>query len=642
VTYLDARETLSTFLAGSLPDRDLFQTSIGGLLSAAVCGRADTSVRVYGEMVDLLWRDGNPEAAIRLEELWTDLASTHGFSLLCAYPIGNFFKENDARLFEKICASHEAVIPTERVSGKIDDAGMREIARLQQREVALEAEVAHRKELEKALRDALAARRESEESRAFLLSAITLLSSSLHATERLRDLAALIVANIADGCAIDALREDGTAERLAAAGTLREPSLVVPMSVNDRVVGSLTFSGPRCESALTTELARHAAIAFENSRLYRVACDANRTKDEFLATLSHELRTPLTAILGWARMLTLGNLDDSTMQTAFETIERSARAQTTLIDDLLDLSRIVTGKLTVVRELVDLRSAIDNAVATLRLAAEAKAIQVDVTSTAERVVVMGDPTRLQQIVWNLLSNAIKFSPAGGTVSVALERIGAERARVTVRDNGKGIEPGFLPHVFEAFRQADGASTRSHSGLGLGLAIVKYLTEHHGGTVFATSEGAGRGATFTVTLPLALRRSTALTDREADEVVNLTGTRVLLVDDDADTRQLVSAILRHCGAEVSVADSVSCAWDLLRDERPHVLVTDIAMPNEDGYGLLRRIRGELGGSFPVVALTASIAGDEALREAGFDANVRKPIDPFEFARVVAASVGVASE
>ena len=394
VTFLDARKMIEQFMNGAMPDDDRCISVIGGVLEEAA-GSAPR-IRAYGEMVDLLWRDGNAEAAIRLEELWNDLGTLYPFTLLCAYPIANFYKESDSRLFAHVCSTHARVFPAESFSrGGDDDTRLREIAALQQRAATLEAEIAHRRELERVLRDQLA----------------------------------------------------------------------------------------------------------ENARLYELAQQSNRTKDEFLATLSHELRTPLTAILGWAKMLSIGGLDEKMTRTAVEIIERSARTQASLIDDLLDLSRVVVGKLTLRNEPVDLGLAVDNAVDTTRLAADARGIVIDVRHAARRCVINGDATRLQQIAWNLISNAVKFSPAGSRVEVAIEHRGDD-ATLTVRDSGHGIAPEFLPHVFEPFRQADGASTRSYNGLGLGLAIVKYLAELHGGTVAAASGGDGEGATFTVTLPLA--------------------------------------------------------------------------------------------------------------------------------------------
>jgi signal transduction histidine kinase/ActR/RegA family two-component response regulator len=637
---LDAALTLASFMNGAAPDARLFAAHIGDVIGRAAALRPGAHVRAYGEMVDLLWRDGRPDAAIRLEELWNDLANKYTFSLLCAYPMGNFYKEAHGQHFEHICRTHSRVRPAE-VPDDVD-ARAREIASLQQRAEALNAEVEQRKELEKALRDALAERRREEQRREFLLDATMLLNRSLDYEARLGEVADLAVPRLADWCAVDVPDTDGGLRRVAEAPCPRElgrgeQPLVLPMKVGDRMVGTLTLfrDDGDYDVELAAELARRAAVALDNALLYRLAQHANRTKDEFLATLSHELRTPLTAILGWARLITIGGLDAETMRTAVETIERSAQTQATIIDDLLDLSRVVTGKLTLQSELVDVGAVAGNAVQTLRLAAEAKGIHLDVSIPAGRTIVTGDSTRLQQIAWNLLSNAIKFSETGGSVSLSLQR-GRDHARVVVSDNGRGIAPEFLPHVFEAFRQADGASTRLYGGLGLGLAIVKYLTELHGGTVTAVSGGIGRGAAFTVSLPLALRRSAAVPAVEdtAPELHNLS---VLVVEDDADTRKLVAAMLRLRGADVTTVASAEEARAALRHALPDVIVTDIAMPEQDGFALLRSLRDgdEAVRRIPAVAVTAfgDAKMEAQLREAGFNAYVRKPIDPLQFVRVI---------
>ena len=491
VTFLDARETLNAFMSGTMPDEARFRETIGSVMKQRANGNGGR-IRAYGEMVDLLWRDGNQSAAIQLEQLWNDLAPHFDFSLLCAYPIGNFYRETDTGRFGEICRQHSTVIPTEMFSGMSDESRGREITFLQQRAAALETEVARRKQL--------------EETNAFLAEASSVLNRSLDYDAKIREITNVIVPRLADVCRIDVARDEDEARPVISSLAGDRMRMVAAMRLPDREVGSITFIShtPRYtdeDLILAGELARRCAVALENARLYQLTQQANRTKDEFLATLSHELRTPLTAILGWARMLKLGSIDEDTKQLAYDTIERSARMQATLIDDLLDLSRIVTGKLSVQNEPADLSAIIDSAVQTQLLAAEAKGIVIRVNTPSQRVTVNGDPTRLQQIVWNLVSNAIKFSDAGTSVSVDLER-GADQARIIVRDDGKGIAPEFLPHVFEAFRQADGASTRKYGGLGLGLAIVKYIAELHGGTVAANSPGKGSGATFTVTLPLA--------------------------------------------------------------------------------------------------------------------------------------------
>jgi len=568
VLLLDAHDTLRQFSVGSNVDEKRFVATVGGVIERL--SQSQRRVRAYGEMVDVLWRKGETDAAIRLEELWNDLALRQTFSLLCAYPIGNFSREADTPHFEAICERHGQVVPTETFTRAIDEnARAREVSLLQQRAAILEREIEKRKELEQTLRDALSMRRQAEEQNAFLLEATSVLMRSLDYHTRLTGIIRVIVPRIADWCAIDIVSEDGTCRRVGSAHRdpandellLRMPEIhpapkdrdavadvvksgspkfipnfnvaaleafahsaehareleklgthsliIAPMKLGDRVLGAITFaagdSGRRfaeADLAFIVELTRRTGVALENARLYQLAQEANRTKDEFLATVSHELRTPLTSILGWARMLNLGGLDQETKITALKTIERSARTQASLIDDLLDVSRIVTGKLSLETELVDLTTIVANVGETLRVAADAKNIRVDVGGAEERLVVSGDPTRLQQIVWNLISNSIKFSSPGGSVSVVVER--HERtARMIVTDTGRGISNEFLPHVFEPFRQADGGMTRAQGGLGLGLAIVKYLTEAHGGTVKAASSGEGLGATFTVVLPLAL-------------------------------------------------------------------------------------------------------------------------------------------
>jgi hydrogenase large subunit len=375
---------------------------------------------------------------------------------------------------------------------------------------------------------------------------------------------------------------------------------------------------------------------------------ANRAKDEFLATLSHELRTPLSAILGWTRMLRTARLDEATVARALQTIERNAKLQAQLVEDLLDVSRIITGKLAIDVHVVELGSIIEAALEVVRPAAQAKGIRLDAALDPAAGLVSGDPNRLQQIVWNLLSNAIKFTPAAGRVAIRLERAGLH-ARITVTDTGQGLNPDFLPHVFERFRQADSSSTRAHGGLGLGLAIVRQLVELHGGTVGVASPGLGKGATFGVNLPLTGVAAPAgdagpdVADERADPGVSLEGLRVLVVDDQEDARELVRLFLTTHGAEVTSAASVAEAMAALERAIPDVLVTDLAMPHEDGYALLRRVRAlahERGRPIPVLAVTAfaGVEDSRRVRAAGFAAHLAKPVEPQQIARAVALAVG----
>ncbi|MBM0744115.1 response regulator [Phormidium sp. CLA17] len=362
------------------------------------------------------------------------------------------------------------------------------------------------------------------------------------------------------------------------------------------------------------------------------AQQANRIKDEFLAVLSHELRSPLNPILGWARVLQMNRQDEAKTQYALETIERNAKLQAQLIEDLLDVSRILQGKLSLNPVPVGLTFTIQAALETVRLAAEAKSIQIQTVFEPNIGQVLGDSGRLQQIVWNLLTNAVKFTSQGGKVRVGLARLG-NQAQITVSDTGKGISPDFLPHVFDYFRQADSTTTRKFGGLGLGLAIVRHLVELHGGTVQANSLGEEQGATFTIQLPImaASQMSQADTPPHNPSDFNLNGWQVLFVDDDRDSRELITFLLQQYGAKVTEVESASEALNKLGQANFDLLISDIGMPSMDGYALIRQIRErslEQGRDLPAIALTAyagEIDQQQALA-AGFQQHITKPIEP----------------
>ena len=368
---------------------------------------------------------------------------------------------------------------------------------------------------------------------------------------------------------------------------------------------------------------------------------ANRMKDEFLATVSHELRTPLNAIIGWAHMLQRANLDEETQTRALETIERNAKSQAQLIEDILDVSRMISGKMRLQMAPVDIASVIKTAVDAVQLAANSKDIDLQITLGSPSRYVLGDSNRLQQVVWNLLSNAIKFTPAGGRVAVRFE-VDGSHARITVSDTGQGIGEEFLPHVFERFRQADGASTRIHGGLGLGLALVRHLVELHGGTVAARSDGRGRGAAFIVELPLAPDKTQAPLSYEAQgdlsatppsSLAALEGRRVLIVDDHVDTLVMLGAMLSNQRAEIQLASSGEQALEILTWYQPHAIVMDLGMPGEDGYSLIQRIRRgeqEANPDVPTVALTAQVRVEDRARalSVGFNMFVPKPVEADE--------------
>ncbi|MDQ4079586.1 MAG: PAS domain-containing protein [Gemmatimonadota bacterium] len=370
----------------------------------------------------------------------------------------------------------------------------------------------------------------------------------------------------------------------------------------------------------------------------RIAERANRAKDEFLATMSHELKTPLNALIGYAQLLQSRQMPADLIDRALESIERNAKAQGKLVDDLLDVSRIITGKLHLEVRHVDLAEVIDAAIDTVRLAADAKRLTLERHLDRSGLRVMGDAARLQQVFWNLLSNAVRFTPERGRIDVRLEHAG-DFARVTVSDTGQGISPEFLPYVFERFRQADPTVTRRHGGLGLGLAIVRHLVEMHGGTISVESKGRERGATFTAMLPLSEHSSASETSdghREESDPESLKDVRVLLVDDNSDALELLRTVFARAGADVEVAGSAAEALRLARNRAPDVVVSDIGMPDTDGYELIRRLRATPeGAAIRAVALTAYAGADHRRQalEAGFQEHVPKPVDVVQIVDLV---------
>jgi signal transduction histidine kinase/CheY-like chemotaxis protein len=461
--------------------------------------------------------------------------------------------------------------------------------------------------------------------------------------------------------------------------------LSVPViSRSGEVIGGLFFGHP--EPGIFTEraerlvvgVASQSAVAIDNARLYEAAqksaderkrlLDSERSaraeaerlselKDEFLTTLSHELRTPLSSILGWAQVLRHGVRNRADLDKGLATIERNARIQTQLIEDLLDMSRITSGKVRLDIQTVEPISFIEAALETVGPAADAKGIRLETLLDPAAGPISGDPGRLQQVAWNLLSNAIKFTPKDGKVQVVLQRVNSH-IEISIADTGVGIPPGFVAHAFERFRQADASTTRRYSGLGLGLAIVKSLVELHGGTVQVESAGEGQGSTFTVQLPLiAVTRSA---DREqqshprtptaavADFIMaDLSGIKVLVIDDEADTRDLLRRVLMDCNAIVFSAGTADDALSLVEREKPDVLISDIGMPNVDGFELLRRVRAlgqAKGGEVPAIAFTAFARSEDRTRalRAGFRTHVSKPVEPSELVATVASVAGRAAD
>src|SRR5439155_14188428 len=477
--------------------------------------------------------------------------------------------------------------------------------------------------------------------------------SSQPSAEAIRSRRTVVIPEITEETLVSTARDD---RHLAIVRRLRPYSaLAVPMAIRLRVIGASTLvrttQGHRYDDAdvaMAEELARRAALAVDNATLYAEAEqaraqaeEANRAKDEFLAVLSHELRTPMNAVYGWARMLQMGQIDSATTPRALDAIVRNAHIQLQLIDDLLDVSRIISGKMRLDIRPVDLPRVLESALDAVRPATEAKGVRLQSLIDPSAGPLNGDPDRLQQVVWNLLMNAVKFTPRDGRIQLALQRVGSH-LEVVVSDTGAGIRPELLPVIFDRFKQGESGSTRNQGGLGIGLALVRHLVELHGGSVTAESAGEGQGATFRVKLPLVAAAIEPEEDRAhptAGEPVpayhgpSLRGLRVLVVDDDPAALELIATILSRAEAEARLCSSPPEALAMLRSWKPHVLVSDIEMPGEDGYALIRKVRGLAGsdgGQIPAVALTAYGRPEDRVRSlsAGYSMHVAKPVDPVE--------------
>lgn len=442
-------------------------------------------------------------------------------------------------------------------------------------------------------------------------------------------------------------------------GLRPETSMAVPMAVMGRIIGTIEVqsyqSGVyRPEHVTAMSMAANlTAVAIENVRLLKLertarqaAEESNRLKDEFLATVSHELRTPLTAILGWSRLLEDGSVDEVVSKQAIETICRNAKAQAQIVDDILDVSRIITGNLYLDLHPLELAPVVKSAINVVRPTADAKGIRIEARLSATRAMVSGDANRLQQVIWNLLSNAVKFTASGGRVTVKLSRVGSA-VEIAVSDTGQGISREFMPYVFDRFRQADSTTTRHHGGLGLGLAIARHLVEIHGGSIKAESAGEGRGATFTIKLPVidaGVKTPAVYSDAREQTAAAiapqlLSGVNVLLVDDDSDTLKLMTTALTRRQATVTAVSSAGEAMKAIRRRRPDVLVSDIAMPDEDGYGLIEKIRlleADESDNIPAVAITAYAKEEdrEKALSSGFQIYLAKPVELTELISVVA--------
>jgi signal transduction histidine kinase/ActR/RegA family two-component response regulator len=432
--------------------------------------------------------------------------------------------------------------------------------------------------------------------------------------------------------------------------------LVVPLQIKTSMFGSITLARSdsgrhytQSDLLLAEDLARRAAAAIDNARLYELsrterarAEAATRTKDEFVAMVSHELRTPLNVIMGWVRLLRSGTLSEQTREQALEVVERNANAQSQLVADLLDISRVITGKIRIDPAQVDLANLLNLVVEDARFALEAKRLELHVDFTGEATVMRGDAERLRQVVWNLLLNAVKFTPKGGDIWLTLRRVDSD-LELVVRDSGMGIAPEVLPYIFENFRQSDSKTTRAHGGLGIGLSIAKHLVDLHGGSIGARSDGLGQGASFTVRLPVSplvsatvgVSKVAVTTPRRHDlpRPATLAGMSVLVVDDEEDARDLLRIVLESCDVTVHDAANAGDALAKIQEERVDLIVSDIGMPEEDGYSLIRKIRslpGKEKANIPAIALTAFARNEDRSRALleGFNMHMAKPVEPAE--------------
>jgi PAS domain S-box-containing protein len=453
----------------------------------------------------------------------------------------------------------------------------------------------------------------------------------------------------------------GDEERLATLRALGLTSyLCVPILLHTRAVGAITMATAGLRRRYTQEdlrfaelVAARAALAVENSLAYEQLQAANRLKDEFLATLSHELRTPLNAVLGYARMLRLGVVKPEKTQHALDVLERNATALTQIVEDVLDVSRIISGKVRLHMRPVSLAKVTSDAVATVQPAADAKNVHLECNCDVKVGAVSGDPDRLQQVIWNLLSNAVKFTPTGGRVQVQVRSVNSD-LEIVVRDTGIGIPKQFLPYTFERFRQAESGSTRRQGGLGLGLAIARHIVEMHGGTIEAASDGEGHGSTFTVRLPLLRSRSESRTDGQPPvdraaqpppnpKLPDLSRLLVLVVDDDEDALAMMRDMLENASATVVTANSAVEALEIIHQNHPDVLISDVAMPEMDGFDLIGRVRTSTDSAIrniPAAALTAYARSEDRARSlrAGFEMHLAKPVDPAELAAAVSTLAG----
>jgi PAS domain S-box-containing protein len=637
---LDASETMSTFMVGGMPDPQLFNETVGGIL--ANLSQGGRRIRAFGEMVALLWAEGNRDAAIRLEELWNKLGKRYTFALFCAYPIANFDQEIHAAPFDGICSCHTRVIPTESYAANGDvDKRLRMIALLQQKAQSLEAEIEHRAEAQKAL-----AKRERELADFFE-----------NATEGLHKVGAdgtILWANKAEYDSLGYPAEEYIGHSI----TEFHVDAHVIADILQKLQTGQTLENLaarlRCKNGSIKQVLINSNACFENGEFAYTRCftrdvtdqwqaeqalrEADLRKDAFLATLAHELRNPLAPIGNALELLRVNQADEPAAMEAIEIMERQLRQLTRLVDDLLDISRITRDKIELRKETIELTSVIQNAIETSRPLIDSAGHELIVKLPTRPLFVRADAARMAQVFSNLLNNSAKYTQRGGQIEIDAQQI-ADEAVVTVRDNGMGISCEALAYVFDMFRQVDGSLERSQGGLGIGLTLVRRLVELHGGTINAQSEGSGKGCEFMVRIPLAAADAATTSASQAAGKLLPPKRRILVVDDNKDSGDTLSLLLRLKGHDVRTGRNGFEAVDLAAEFSPHVILMDVGMPKMNGYDATRRIREMAGGrDMLIIALTGWGQSEDVQRsaDAGCSVHLVKPVDFTALEKLLAAT------
>lgn len=625
---LDAKETLDKFFINGAPDSLLFEEVVGGVVAAV--GAGGRKIHAFGEMVALLWADGNRQGAIQLEQLWNELAKKHRFALFCAYPMSGFGDSGDGMSLDSVCSCHTQVIPAESyAAAPTEEQRLRAITLLQQKALALEAEIAHRKEVEKAL-----ANRESE-----LTDFFENASEGLH---KVGPDGMILWANNAECQLLGYTREEyigrsirefhvdsdtieSIFQRLGRGESLENVS--ARLRCKDGRIKHVLISSSACIEDGSLRYTRcftrditHRHLAEESLK------EADRKKDEFLATLAHELRNPLAPIKNALEVLQLGDCSEEVDELR-QVMQRQVEQLIRLVDDLLDVSRITRGKIELRKQQVNLHDVIQSAVETSRPLVDAARHSLTIELPAEPVMVVGDQARLAQVFSNLINNSAKYTEPGGKIQVAVQPRGGE-VIVSVRDNGIGICCDSLAHVFDMFSQVDGSLNRAQGGLGIGLTLVRRLVELHGGTVNAMSEGLGKGSEFVVRLSSCQETEQAEAARQKQPLAASQGRRVLVVDDNRDSRDSLGKLLSLLGHEVAVACDGEQAIETASRFLPNVILMDVGMPKIDGYEATRRIRNtNWGKEIQIIALTGWGQPQDVQRsaDAGCAAHLVKPVE-----------------